>query len=99
MRMSHQHELLIPPKALDNPEAKEFLRAWAVNQGLQISLVHNPLAGPLAWGIILADILRHVADAYHKSEGRDPSETVGEIVRVFRAEIDSLTDTPHGDFV
>jgi hypothetical protein len=97
--MSHPHELLIPPKALANPQAREFLRAWAVDKGLQVSLKPYPDAGVSAWGIILADILRHVADAHQQSEGADREQTIREILSVFMAEFDSPTDTPHGDFI
>jgi hypothetical protein len=40
------------------------------------------------WGIILTDLVRHVADALSEAKGWDQAETVQEIWRVFNAELD-----------
>lgn len=96
--MAHKYELAPPPNANATPEAKEFLRAWAVNGGLEVSLLPEAWGQPAAWGIILSDIARHVADAYHKSEGRAKAQTMQEILAIFVAEFQSPTDVPKGDF-
>lgn len=97
--MAHKHELAPPPNAITVAEAKEFLRAWAVNGGLEVSLLPQAWGQPAAWGIILADIVRHVADAYQKVEGRDRDKTVQEILAMLLAEFSAPTDKPTGDFV
>jgi hypothetical protein len=97
--MTHEHELTPPPNALTNSEAREFLRAWAVDGGLQVSLLPQAWSAPAAWGIVLSDIVRHVADAYHHTKGRDKNQTIQEIVGMFLAEFKSPTDTPTGGFL
>ena len=97
--MAHTHEIAPPPNAITNAEAKEFLRAWAVNGGLEVTLLPQAWPNPVAWGIILSDIVRHVADAYHHAEGRDKKQTTEEIVAMFIAEFQSPTDTPTGGFI
>lgn len=96
--MAHPNELGAPPNALATPGAIEFLRAWAVDGGLQVSLIPQAWPTPEAWGIVFADLLRHILDAYQKSEGRDPNETGQAIVDMFVAEISGPTDTPTGEF-
>ena len=97
--MTHKYELAPPPNAITNAEAKEFLRAWAVDGGLEVSLLPQAWSKPAAWGIVLSDIVRHVVDAYHKTEGRDKTKTTQEIVALFIAEFRAPTDTPTGDFI
>ena len=50
----------------------------------------------IAWGILLTDVVRHIADALHEAKGWDKAETVKEIRRVFNAELDSPTADPSG---
>ena len=97
--MAHKNELAPPPNAITNAEAKEFLRAWAVNGALHVSLLPEAWGQPAAWGIVLADVVRHVADAYQKSEGRDRNKTAQEIYAMFIAEFRAPTDTPSGGFI
>jgi hypothetical protein len=54
---------------------------------------------PSAWGILLADVARHVADAQFRMAGHNPKETLAKIRRLFEAEFSRPTDTPFGDFV
>jgi len=59
----------IPPAALRDPAALELARVWIAEQGLHCSLRVGLYAGDgvsretAAWGIILADLAGHVADA------------------------------------
>jgi hypothetical protein len=50
------------------------------------------------WGIILTDVVRHVANALSEAKGWDQAETVQEIRRVFNAELDKPTADPSGKF-
>lgn len=59
----------IPPAALRDVNAVELARVWIAEQGLHCSLkfglyAHDGVARETAaWGIILADLAGHVADA------------------------------------
>ena len=57
-------ELLVPPMAEDDPKAIEVLRVWVAKGGQHVSI--NPFIWnePEAWGIVLADLAGHLANAY-----------------------------------
>ena len=89
--------LPIPPAAEINSESTEVLRPWKVPEaGQQVILRHDAWDDPAAWGLMLADIARHVARA-HGQEGEDEEEVFQRILAAFRAEIESPTDTPRGE--
>ena len=91
-------QLLVPPEAHGDSAAIEVLRAWIVKGGLHCSL--KPTIWPDAgnWGILLADVARHVADAFQRNAGHSPSESLARIRMAFAAELESPTDTPEGGF-
>jgi hypothetical protein len=95
-----RNELAIPPSARSDKNAHELIRAWTAHSGLHCSLsVDNWGENErVAWGILLTDVVRHVADALHDAKGWNKSETVAEIRRVFNAELDSPTAEPSGQF-
>lgn len=77
-----------------------MVRAWVAHEGLHCSLNvdqwgENECVG---WGILLTDVVRHVANALREYKGWDQAETVSEIRRVFNAELDTPTATPSGKF-
>jgi Domain of unknown function (DUF5076) len=47
---------------------------------------------PAAWGILLADLARHVAHAYEQNAGLDKRTTLERIKDGFGAEFESPTD-------
>ena len=49
-----------------------------------------------AWGILLADLAKHVAKGYHQDKGLNEEEALIKIQEGFAAEFDSPTDTPTG---
>jgi hypothetical protein len=95
-----RNELVIPPSVRSDKNAQELIRAWAAHGGLHCSLNVDSWGDKerVAWGILLTDVVRHVADALHKSKGWDKSETIAETRRVFNAEMDSPTADPAGGF-
>ncbi len=94
------NELPIPPSVRSDKNAQESIRAWSAHEGLHCSLNVDRWGDRerLAWGILLTDVVRHVADAPHDAKGWDKSETVREIRRVFNAELDDPTVEPSGQF-
>jgi Domain of unknown function (DUF5076) len=89
--------LPVPAAAEINADSTEILRLWKVpDVGQQVILRHDAWEDPAAWGLMLADIARHVARA-HGQEGQDEEEILQRILVGFRAEIESPTDTPRGE--
>lgn len=98
--MSIEHRMLpVPEAATEDPRSKEMVRAWIAQGALHVSLSVGVWDDAGAWGILLADICRHVANAAAESEGKDREETVRRIRELFDAELDRPTDEPEGRFV
>jgi hypothetical protein len=84
---------LEPPPMAATPGAVEILRVWA-REGHPQQLSLQPLWNdPGAWGLLLADIARHVSRAY-ADQGRDPEEVLGRILELWNAEWANPTDEP-----
>ena len=98
--MGHENNsLLIPEPAVRDPNSTEMIRAWVAQKALHCSLRIGTWKDPSAWGILLADVARHVANAHQESEGRDRAATLQSIRKLFNAELDKPTDEPKGGFV
>lgn len=96
--MRPEAELLIPPAAHEDDAATEMVRAWVVDKALHCTLQMGVWKDPGAWGILLADLARHVANAHHESEGRDVRDSLARIREAFEAEMNAPTDSPSGEF-
>ena len=82
--------LHVPPTALEHGGV-EVLRAAIVEGGLHVSL-RRAFDDPQAWGMLLADVARHVSRIY-QNEGKAPeARTLERIRMMFDAELDSPTD-------
>ncbi len=69
------NELPTPPEAVGDPQSVEFLRAWIVRATLQCSLQADVFPDTGAWGAVLADVIRHVANALQQQEGIPSAQT------------------------
>jgi hypothetical protein len=94
------NELPIPLGARSDKNAQELIRAWSAHEGLHCSLSVDRWGDSerTARGILLTDVVRHVANALYEAKGWDKAETVKEIRRVFNAELDEPTADPSGGF-
>ena len=94
----NHRDLGVPSEVESDSQSQEILRAWVAHGGLVCAL--RPETWPDAgnWGIVLADVARHVANAVHEVNGADPGATIGRIRALFEAELDRPTDTPTGHF-
>jgi hypothetical protein len=97
--MSAKDQLAIPDAARKDPESLEVARIWVANNAQHVSLQVGAWKDPFAWGILLADLARHVAISYEQSEGLDLDETLRRIRRGFDAELKSPTDSPTGSIL
>ena len=60
------------------------------DEGLVVMLDNNEFETPGIWGIVLADVLQHLVNAYIK-DGMSPRETREEILSMFLAEVQRPT--------
>jgi hypothetical protein len=75
------------PPAGDHPTI-EVLRVWIAKQELQCSLQVDVLPDPADWGLLLADVARHIARAVEEVDGKSAEETLAQIRGGFEKELD-----------
>ena len=95
-------ELPIPTSVSSDKNATELIGVWAAHGGLVCSL--NPEAWPkdqaaVAWGILLSDVARHVADALHQAHGLRRDGVLSRLRDVFDKEPDQASAETRGNFV
>ena len=83
------NELPTPPDAASDPQSVELLRAWIVRETLQCSLQADVFPDVGAWGEVLADVVRHVANALQQQEGAPAAQTTQRILDVLAEEMRS----------
>lgn len=92
-----RNELSIPEKVRGDKSAAELIRAWVTASGdVYVTIKTDVWQDPAAYGIVLADIARHIANGFHQSQGKDVDEALRRVVEGFSAEVGSPTDTPTG---
>jgi hypothetical protein len=98
--MASQKYLDPPPAATRDTAAFELLRVWVAEQGQHVSLRSGVWEDPFAWGIVLADLARHIvtAEAMHRDD-LDEDAFLARILEGFEAEIESPTDEPEGELM
>jgi Domain of unknown function (DUF5076) len=82
--------LHIPPTALEQGGV-EVLRAAIVDGGLHVAL-RRAFDDPEAWGMLIADIARHVARIYATEDKFREEETLERIRAIFDSEMDAPSD-------
>lgn len=97
-------ELVVPPAAESDPNSIEVLRAWVADGAQWLSL--NPhlyrnraFEEEWAWGLFLADTLKHIANAIHDASGKDRGHIVEKIRESFETEIKKPTTDVKGGFL
>ena len=97
-KRQHNGTLALAAAVTSDERAIEVLRAWVKSDGTNVALLKpGAFADSAAWGILLADVARHVANAISSSsKGGNPSETLARIRELFDAELNHPTDTPTG---
>jgi hypothetical protein len=92
-KRQNNNALETPPVAESDPQAVEVLRVWAVPGKPQQLTLRTTWKDSGAWGLLLADVAKHAANAY-ANEGADVNVTLARIRALFDAEMSSPTDTP-----
>lgn len=94
--------LMIPPAAETDDHAIEMARCWIAAGGchcvLNVGHWHkrSEIDERRAWGMMLADIARHVANALQQVTGLDRAESLRLVVDSFNAEIGHATSRREG---
>ena len=96
--MGSEKVLSIPPVAQRDKASFEVLRVWIAEQGQHVSIRSGAWEDPFAWGIVLADLARHIANAHQlQSAAIDKDAFLDRLLEGFEAEIDNPTDEPEGE--
>ena len=82
--------LHIPPAALEQGGV-EVLRAVIIDGGLHVSL-RRAFEDPEAWGMLIADVARHVARVYATESQMSEEQTLARLRAIFEAEMDAPSD-------
>ena len=97
--------LVVPAAAQRDPIAMEMARVWIAERGLHCALHVGMYAGqghdePRAWGIILADMARHVSNALAEEFGDvTPEDALASVRDAMLAELDDPSTKHSGSFV
>jgi hypothetical protein len=95
----------IPEAAVLDESSVEMMRVWIAQKRLYTSLKvgmykeTSKVPEEKAWGMILADAARHVADALEKAYGADAQESLRAIRDAFARELASPSTDLEGVFV
>jgi predicted secreted Zn-dependent protease len=88
-------ELGWPAEVVTDPKATEMARVWIANKSLHVTMLLGMWADALeseiderdAWGELLADLTRHIANGLVQSHGWDQAATVRRIARAYHDHI------------
>ena len=87
-----------PPAVARDKAAFELLRVWVAEQGQLVSLRSGAWEDPFAWGIVLADLARHIVQAEALArKATDKEAFLARMLEGFQAEIESPTDEAEGE--
>lgn len=80
-----------------------MLGAWIAERGLHctLNIGHFEAHGhdeAAAWGLLLADVVRHVANALAEERGLTQEHTVAAILKAIDKELDAPTSQARGAF-
>jgi Domain of unknown function (DUF5076) len=83
----------VPQDVAADPNAEDILRVWGTRDGQVFSVRLEHWDDPAAWGMLLADLARHIARSYFEAGLRNQDATLGRIIAGFRAEIPTDNET------
>jgi Domain of unknown function (DUF5076) len=95
--------LVIPPAAQRDDDSIQMLSAWIAEQGLHCSInvgmwQDNGRNEAPAWGILLADTVRHIARALEEQYGKNSTDTIAAILKSLNDELVDPTSKMQGEF-
>jgi hypothetical protein len=85
-------DIEMPQRVKLDPTAEEILRVWATDGDQVFSLRLGRWSDPAAWGILLADLARHVARSFAEEGSRSEPGALERVLAGFHAEFDPRRD-------
>src|SRR5438093_756339 len=70
-RESANNQLMIPEAAKNDANSIEIIRVWITNKNQHFTLRVGLWDDPGAWGLLLADLARNVANSYEQDAAFD----------------------------
>ena len=96
--MSQKDALPIPAAASRDPRSLEILRVWIAGGEQHVALAFGMWEEPSAWGVLLADLARHIAEAHAQQDDQIDAEDFLEQLRSgMEAELDGPMDEITGN--
>lgn len=100
-------ELKIPVEVGGDDDATEMIRIWLAHEGLHISMLLGmwqdaedcDIDERDAWGELLADTIRHIANGMQQSHEWNSEETVAQITRSLLKNLDLPKGVVTGGYV
>ena len=98
------HVLPIPEAVLRDDNSVHMLGAWIAEEGLHCSLNYGFFEGngndeAASWGVMLADVVRHIANACLSESGKSTEATIASILASLQDELAEPTSDAAGAFV
>ena len=94
--MSQKDALRIPAAAMKDPRSLEVVRVWIANGQQHVALSFGMWEDPAAWGLLLADLAQHIAEAHAQ---QDPEVNAEDFLEEIRAGFEAEMDSPSEDEV
>jgi hypothetical protein len=94
--VADNNQLLIPQAAEKDPKSLEVLRVWLAGEQQHVSIRVGVWDDPAGWGLLLADLAKHVANSYQQAKGLERSRVLQRIKAALDVELGSPTDDPSG---
>jgi len=99
------NERPIPEAALLDENSVEMLRVWIADKrlhsSLKVGMYRETMNVPeeKAWGRILADVARHIADALKEGYSANEEDSLNQIRAAFNHQLDQPATSVKGGFV
>jgi hypothetical protein len=88
--VNHPRELPITEAMLNDPRARELVRVWATQGRQELILAGKVWDDPAAWGLLLVDLARHVANCYAAQTEMSASAALARLKERFDAEWETV---------
>jgi hypothetical protein len=85
-------ELVPPPTAVEDALSFEIARVWVANGAQHVRLRTDVWPDPAAWGVVLAELARHVALAYHQGQDHAVEDVLERVLAGFQSELESRAE-------
>ena len=97
MTMAQSDQLLIPEAAQSDAKSFDLLRVWVAHNDQHVSLRTGVWDDPAAWGLMLADLAKHIVSSYGQHVPLDRLNTLKRLKAAFDVELQSSMNATSGD--